>query len=64
MSEKTIITQKRIIPLMWGLFCMLIRYGNKPVYYHICGDSKSYPMEVEGIRVRKDSCLDDLIVIW
>ena len=68
MSEKTIKTQKRIIPLIWLLFKKLIRYGNKPVYYHIPGGMHDgtpyYPLEVEGVEVRKDSCNDDIITIW
>lgn len=71
MSEKTIPTQLTIIELIWELLKKLIKYGNRPVYYFIPGgmvldDNKIdpyFPLEVEEVIIRKDSCNNDLIMI-
>lgn len=47
--------QIKAIELIWLLIKILFRYGNAPIFYHICNSSNSFncPMEVEGIEIRR-----------
>ncbi len=46
--------QIKAIELIWLSIKILFRYGNAPIFYHICGhiESMDCPMEVEGIEIR------------
>jgi len=56
--EKGIPTQIRLLTLIFILIGKLFRYGNKPVFYHICGNPDCYdnPIEAEGVEVRDSFC--------
>ena len=58
--------QIKVIKLILLLLKILITRGNALVFYHMCGrpDSFDYPMEVEGIAIRKPQYLEERVTIY
>ena len=50
--------QVKVLSLIWALIQIFFRYGNKEIYFHICGykDTWDCPMEAEGLSVRMTPC--------
>lgn len=63
--EKHDVKYMRVLPLIWRLIKIFCCYGNKTVYYHLCGDHSCYdiPMEAENVEVRLSNC-GPKVTIW
>lgn len=66
-SENPHLKEMRLLTLLWLLLKIFFRYGNREVYYHVCGslgeNAYDCPMEAENVEVRLSNC-GPKVTIW